>query len=642
MLLAFIMLLFFGVKSVTEDANNWVDNHTQIYSELEELLVDFKDAEIRHQAYIITGETSQLKAFNNAIKSINDHLSAIRNSNERDLKYTEKFLSLENKINNALDRLRMSTSVRSNKNKNAPLDKGLLLTSREAKEVEEVGHEIAETAGFEQKMIAIKTKELSVVFDYVRIFAGLASLVLLGTILLMVRAGAGRYAEAESKIKSLEIELTKAKQQLDRSATVDYLTEVHNIKGFEQLLAVEQNRVARSGGQLVAVLANCDNFKQISEQLGHTVSNVVLKEMAERIVATLRPSDHVARLYGDEFLILLTDTQLAYAMRVAERIRKAISESPLRGTPKPLTVTASIGVAGVGPNVTSVDEILSVARGALRRSKTSGKNRVSLSRDGTKDSEMEGTRDILDLLSDGAHFRVVYQPIIDLLSERIAGYEIFSRGPDGAFESPAEFFRISSENDILTNVDLLCLRHCIAATNSIAKNLRFHINLFPSTIIETSVEVLLSLFPTDRKGKTFCIEISEKNFAGDPGYLKDQINTIREAGILVAIDDVGYGRSSLESLILLEPDLVKVDRKYVTNVGQDVNKTRLLKRVVNVAKSLGAEVVAEGIESELDLPILREIGVHYGQGYYWGALLEVLPEQAAPTIPTPVLNKEER
>jgi EAL domain-containing protein (putative c-di-GMP-specific phosphodiesterase class I) len=153
------------------------------------------------------------------------------------------------------------------------------------------------------------------------------------------------------------------------------------------------------------------------------------------------------------------------------------------------------------------------------------------------------------------------------------------------------------------------------------------------------VDALLSLFPEDRQGKNYCIEISEPQLTGDPAYLRDQINAIRESGILVAIDDVGFGRSSLDSLIILEPDIVKVDRKYVTGIAGEPAKKRLLKRVVNVAKSLGAEIVAEGIESEVDLPVLREIGVNYGQGYFWGALLEVLPEDVAPVT---ALQREER
>ena len=143
----------------------------------------------------------------------------------------------------------------------------------------------------------------------------------------IARSGSPRLVAAEARVKSLEEELASSIKQLEHLANIDYLTDALNVKGFEQMLGVEQNRLLRTGGQLVAVLANCDNFKQISATLGHNVSDSVLKEMSERISSTLRPSDHVARLAGDEFLVLLSDTQLAYAMRVADRIRRGIHRS---------------------------------------------------------------------------------------------------------------------------------------------------------------------------------------------------------------------------------------------------------------------------------------------------------------------------
>jgi len=96
--------------------------------------------------------------------------------------------------------------------------------------------------------------------------------------------------------------------------------------------------------------------------------------------------------------------------------------------------------------------------------------------------------------------------------------------------------------------------------------------------------------------------------------------------IWILIDDVGFGRSSLETLILLEPDLVKVDRKYVSGLSNEPAKARLLRRLTNVAKSLGAEIVAEGIEDRRDLPLLKDMGVNYGQGFLWGELLQILPD----------------
>jgi EAL domain-containing protein (putative c-di-GMP-specific phosphodiesterase class I) len=278
--------------------------------------------------------------------------------------------------------------------------------------------------------------------------------------------------------------------------------------------------------------------------------------------------------------------------------------------------------------------VVALTRNALKKSKASGKNRVTLSREiATASGEFDAVtpRSIVEQLTDISSFRTVYQPIIDLSTEEVAGYEVLSRGPDGAFESPGDFFRICIENEILTTVDLQCLQVCLAEIPRMKGTMRFHVNLFPSTLLETPVANLIKLFPEDRTGIIFCIEISEQQFITEPAYLRDQVNALRQAGILVAIDDVGFGRSSLETLILLEPDLVKVDRKYVAGLSNEPAKARLLRRLTNVAKSLGAEIVAEGIEDRRDLPLLKDMGVNYGQGFLWGELLQILPTNEDPS-----------
>ena len=194
----------------------------------------------------------------------------------------------------------------------------------------------------------------------------------------------------------------------------------------------------------------------------------------------------------------------------------------------------------------------------------------------------------------------------------------------GPFQMPDDLFRVSAEHNLLTAVDLRCLKTCLYAIEKPELhykddlNLRFHVNLFPSTIIDTPIEHLLQLFPPGVNPDRLCVEISEQQFIGDPAYLKDDVLALREHGILVAIDDVGFGRSSLESLIILEPDIVKIDRKYVSGISTDTSKARSLKRLVKVVHSLGAQLIAEGIESKAEIPVLLDLGVFLGQGWYWG------------------------
>jgi diguanylate cyclase (GGDEF)-like protein len=426
----------------------------------------------------------------------------------------------------------------------------------------------------------------------------------------------------EAALKDATLRLEAATSRLETLANVDALTEVLNRIGLERALQSEFSRAQRQGWNLVAALLDCDDFDRINASLGHAVGDVVLREISGRLRDTLRPTDHIARIGSDEFLMLLPDTRLAEGMLVAEKVRLAVADSPLRLATETIRVTASLGVLALPYDFCSIEEVLSLCRLAVRESKMLGKNRVSISEKDKKEHEpnREALTDLTDLLRKGDCFRAVSMPIFKLDEEKVVGYEILSRGPSGAFEMPDDLFRISVENNLLTIVDLRCLKTCLAACvlPKFDQKARFHVNLFPSTIIDTPIDRLMTLFPDDGVTREYCVEISEQQFIGDPAYLRDHVLALKERGILVSIDDVGFGRSSLESLIILEPDIVKIDRKYVTGIASEPSKARLLKRLVKVVNSLGADVIAEGIEEREELEMLVDIGVPYGQGWYWG------------------------
>ncbi len=446
-----------------------------------------------------------------------------------------------------------------------------------------------------------------------------------------------RIAELEESIGSLKAQLEDTRIRLDRLQIIDPLTELSNRRGLEIVLAREVNRAQRNGSQIVAVLLNCDDFKKINESLGHAVGDVALREMVDRIVTTLRPSDYVARIGGDEFVILLTDTLFAEAKLIAERVRLSVAESPIRNSNDNIYMTASLGVAVLPYEISSVEELLSMTRHAMKESKVAGKNRVSeglvaVSRNGQGISQEAS--DIVDVLRKGECFRCAKHPIIRLSDEVQVGYELLIRGPIGPFQMPYDFFRIAIESNILTRVDLRCMKTCIAAAQYLERGSKFDVNIFPSTIIDTPIDRLIEMFPLDKELGTFCVEISEQQFIGDPSYLKEHVAALKKAGVQVAIDDVGFGRSSLESLILLEPDVVKVDIKYVAGIAMDLQKQRLLRRLIGVVDALGAELVAEGVETREDMDVIKSMGVQYAQGYLWGYPSEVkLPNSAVSLEP---------
>ncbi len=604
----------------------WLEQRVSIFEELQLTQEALRDAEFSHHSYLLTGETHWLESFNEAATSVGHHMKILNSMRQNDSVFGEKDRNLSGRVGMLMDDLRMTADVRQKQGK-AQADQ-LVLKRGESRELREIVKQIARMQEDELAAVKDKAAEYNRMIGPYPLMVVVVVLGCFGFIILKTTTGKND-AETASTINKLTTELNTTKEQLDRLSRTDMLTEVLNLRGLERAISVEENKITRSGGHMIAVLVNCDNFKAINESIGMATGDVILKDVARRVLATLRPSDHVARVDGnDEFLVILPDTQLAYGLRVAERMRTAISDHPLHNLPDVQPVTVSLGVAMLPHGMSSIQEILSLTRSALRRSKQTGKNKVSLAREGGAEAAVNtNSEETIQTLLDIKNFRTVYQPIIDLATEQVAGFEIFTRGPDGAYQNPADLFRICIENNILTNVDMNCLKLAVEMSTEIADNMRVHVNLFPSTILDTPIETLIAAFPKD-KGRVYCVEISEQQFIGDPTFMREHVQKLRSAGVLVAIDDIGFGRNSLETLIFLEPDVVKVDRTYVTGISEDKYKVRLLKRLTNVAKSLGAEVVAEGVERREDLPILQELGIHFAQGFLWGEIMEVLPSSA--------------
>lgn len=403
---------------------------------------------------------------------------------------------------------------------------------------------------------------------------------------------------------------------LERLASIDPLTELLNRRGLEAELSVEVRRKRHTGAPLAAVLLDCDDFKQINETLGYAGGDVVLRELAARMQETLRPSDHIGRVGGDEFLVLLPDTRFAEALQVAERLRLSVSDHPMRLPAEHVHVTASLGIELVSDETLSIDEVLGQTQTSLQNSKRGGKNRVSTLEQAAATSGVH-SEDLLRSLQGEGALQIVRHPILRLTDEAVVGWELMPRAPAGAFQLPRDFFRLALERNMLPQVDLLCLRACTREARELPVSSACHVNVFPSTLIEIPAARLVELFAEQGHAVRFCVELGEPYFVGDPALLLDQVRALKEAGVQVAIDDVGFGRSSLETLILLEPDVVKLDAHFVQRTLRQRGKEASLQRMVDVVASLGSELVADGIESRKDLERLLDLGVSYGQGPRW-------------------------
>lgn len=422
------------------------------------------------------------------------------------------------------------------------------------------------------------------------------------------------------KLDLVTQKLKSANTRLKKLILLDPLTELLNRRGLQQVLSREIHWIRRGESDLLAVLIDLDDFKRINDRFGHAVGDIVLKEIARKLKGSLRVTDYVARVGGDEFLTLLPATRLPEGLHVAEKIRLAICEAPITlASGETIKITASIGVVSVFEEIVSIDELLSQTHSVLHQSKSTGKNRVSF--DEKKSPGGNGGNnsltEVLSALRQPNQFHALKQPIFRFSDEEKVGYEFLSRSWVKGFEMPDDFFRLSLEADMLTLVDHQCFKTCIAAGSELPPETKRHLNLFPSTLISIPVQHLLEPFLTSNQ-LNYCIEISEQQIIGDPSYLVPVVLAFKRAGICIAIDDVGFGRSCLESLVLLEPDIIKIDKRWVKGVARTKDHLQSLKRLIKIAESLDAEVIAEGIETVEDLNVLKDLGVKYGQGFLLG------------------------
>ncbi|MFN3242783.1 MAG: diguanylate cyclase [Planctomycetota bacterium] len=412
----------------------------------------------------------------------------------------------------------------------------------------------------------------------------------------------------EQELERAALRLKRANRRLRELADRDPLTGLLNRRGFEDALAVEVERIRRYGTSAAVILIDVDDFKDINERHGHDTGDAALREIGDRLDDAARETDLVGRIGGDEFMVLAPETRIGGAMRLAQRLREAIAASTMDVASPPLQVSVSCGVETVTPERSQLKDLLGDASNALSVAKSMGKNTVCSSRTQQEPDE-----------PDALELRALTQPIVELATGREVACELLIRGPRGPLESPDRLFALHRERKTLTAMDLACLDRCIDTIRARGDNAPTHVNVFPSTLLEADIDEIAQRLSRGGTGCQVCIELNESMLVGDPKQLIERVKVLRDrVGCQVALDDVGYGRSSIEALIVLEPDTIKIDRRYVHGVADDPAMRRHLERLILAARALDARIIAEGLERGEDRDVLQELGVEFAQGYLFG------------------------
>jgi diguanylate cyclase (GGDEF)-like protein/PAS domain S-box-containing protein len=426
-------------------------------------------------------------------------------------------------------------------------------------------------------------------------------------------------------------EKVEAAGRLSHQAMHDTLTHLPNRALMLDRLNQALARATRPGRSCAVLFLDLDRFKDINDTLGHAAGDILLTTVAERLSRTIRPGDSVARLGGDEFIVLAENVDAATTLEIAERLRAAVAQ-PVDLDGRPVVVTTSVGIALADEQ--SPTALLQEADMALYQSKRSGRNRWEIY-DQAMRLQAQRRFDIEALIRtaiDGAGPELHYQPIIDLDSGTVLGYEALARLADSSgLIPPDEFIAIAEDSGLIVDLGARILTQACAqqSRDNQATGLARHVAVNVSARQLASVDFLAhvtgALATSGLPAALLSLELTETALIDGGTSTCKQLDDIKNLGVSLAIDDFGTGWASLAYLRRFPVDAVKIDRSFLAGLGTNRDDTELVKAVISLAHALELTSVAEGVETEVQHELLRRLGCHRAQGYLYGR-----PEPADP------------
>ncbi|MBI4502501.1 MAG: EAL domain-containing protein [Gemmatimonadetes bacterium] len=429
-------------------------------------------------------------------------------------------------------------------------------------------------------------------------------------------------------------------EQLAREALHDTLTGLPNRAFLSDLLQRAMGRRKRQKDYVFAVLfVDLDRFKVVNDSLGHAAGDQMLIEVARRLGDCVRPGDLVARLGGDEFCILLDDIKdSSDSTRVAERIQAAL-ETPIRVDGREVFTSASIGIAVTEGDPAGPELLLRNADTAMYRAKAHGKARFEMFDRGMHERAVALLQLETDLRQglDQKQFRLVYHSVVALKTQQIAGFEALVRWehPERGLVSPAEFLPLAEETGLIVPLGRWVLGQA-------CRQMSQWVERFPN-LPDLSVSVNFSAKQLRQRGLVdhvaevlhehglepgrLKLEIAESVLMDDPDVHAEVVRQLGDLGVQVQVDDFGTGSFSLTYLSRFQVGTLKIDRSFVTGLGDRRENSAVVQAIITLARDLGIRVVAEGVETTQQSDQLITLRCEDAQGYLYSQPVDA--EEAA-------------
>ncbi|WP_432831581.1 putative bifunctional diguanylate cyclase/phosphodiesterase [Dactylosporangium sp. CA-092794] len=455
-----------------------------------------------------------------------------------------------------------------------------------------------------------------------------------GSLVARLDGTAGYHADQlEAFAQQVGLALTDAR-------TVEQVHEAHHdlVTGLPNRALFLKIFHGRPGASVLFI--DLDRFKAVNDSLGHDAGDRLLAAVAERLRACLRTGDTVARIGGDEFAVLLDDTDPDAVVATGERIIAAVRE-PFRLLGRSVYIGASVGAALPGA---AAEELLNRADLAMYRAKKDGPGRVVVYEPAMHAAALHylSLRGDLQRALDEGEFRLQYQPLVRLDGGTVAGVEALLRwdSPARGIVPPGEFLPIAEEAGLIGDIGqwvLATAARQAAAWRRIRPGLTLNVNVSGHELVRPGFadHVTAALAAAGLPTSAVTLELTESVLMSDPATAVAALNSLREQGVQLSIDDFGTGYSSLAYLRELPVDELKIDRAFIARAELTGRDLALVSTVMELGHILGLRVVAEGIESQAQLDTVRRLGCTLGQGYH---LYRPLDPAGLPSLLLPSLE----
>jgi diguanylate cyclase (GGDEF)-like protein/PAS domain S-box-containing protein len=418
-----------------------------------------------------------------------------------------------------------------------------------------------------------------------------------------------------------------SEQRVHHVAQHDVLTGLPNRSLLQDRLGQAVAYANRSGHPVWVMLIDLDRFKFVNDSMGHKAGDVLLMTVAARLRSSLRDTDTVARLSGDEFVVILSQHEdQPLSGDIVQRVMDSVAQPVMLG-PKEFFVTCSIGVAAYPSDGTPAESLIEHADIAMYRAKKLGRNNFQFYTPAMNEESLERVRieSALRNALERNEFVLHYQPQVDLQSGRIVGMEALIRWqhPELGMVPPSRFVGVAEDTGLIVPIGAWVMRTACAQNKAWQDaglgRLRVAVNLsarqFSAADLVPGIEQVLA--DTGLDPSCLELELTESLFMSDVTPAVELLHRMKALGVKLSIDDFGTGYSSFSYLSRFPIDVLKIDRSFVNDISHDANDAAIVASIIALAHNLRLSVIAEGVETAEQLDYLRHQGCDEMQGYYF-------------------------